>query len=113
MHELGVAGEILDIVLSEAGRHAARKVTSIRLSVGVLRAIEPENLSFLFEHLARGTLADGADLSIQEDPVRVECAACGVSEARSLVWECPRCGGTRIALKGGDSLEVLSLDVDT
>ena len=113
MHELGVAGEILGIVLSEADRHAARKVTSIRLRVGVLRAIEPENLSFLFEHLARGTLAEGADLSIQDDPVRVECAACGVSEARSLVWECPRCRGARIALTGGDSLELLSLDIDT
>ena len=113
MHELGVANEILEIALSEADRHAARKVTSIRLRVGVLRAIEPENLSFLFEHLARGTLAEGADLSIQDEPVRVECAACGVSEARSLVWECPRCREPRIALTGGDSLEVLFLDIDT
>ena len=112
MHELGVASEVLEIALSEADRRAAKKVTSIRLRVGVLRAIEPENLSFLFEHLARGTLADGADLSIQEDPVRIECDSCGVSEVRSLVWECPRCRGARISLTGGDSLEVLSLDID-
>ncbi|HEY5461547.1 MAG TPA: hydrogenase maturation nickel metallochaperone HypA, partial [Deferrimonas sp.] len=78
MHELGVANEILDVALAEADRHAAKKVTSIRLRVGVLRAIEPENLSFLFEHLARGTLAEGAFLEIEEEPVRVECEACGV-----------------------------------
>ena len=113
MHELGIANEILGIALSEAERNAAKKVTSIRLRVGVLRAIEPENLSFLFGHIARGTVADGADLSIQEEPVRVDCAACGVSDARSLVWECPRCGGAGIALTGGDSLEILSLDIDT
>lgn len=113
MHELGVATEILGIALSEAERHAAKKVTSIRLRVGVLRAIEPENLSFLFEHIARGTPAEGALLEIVEDPVRVECEACGVSEASSLTWECPRCKGTGVSVTGGDSLTILSLDIDS
>jgi len=113
MHELGVASEILDVALSEADRHAAKKVTSIRLRVGVLRAIEPGNLSFLFEHLARGTSAEGAHLEIVEEPVRVECEACGVSEVTSFTWECPRCKGSGVSVTGGDSLSILSLDVDT
>jgi hydrogenase nickel incorporation protein HypA/HybF len=112
VHELGVASEILEVALAEADRHAAKKVTSIRLRVGVLRAIEPENLSFLFEHLARGTSAEGAHLEIVEEPVRVECEACGVSEAQSFTLECPRCKGAGISVTGGDSLSILSLDVD-
>jgi hydrogenase nickel incorporation protein HypA/HybF len=112
VHELGVASEILEVALSESTRHAAKKVTSIRLRVGVLRAIEPENLSFLFEHLARGTLAEGARLEIVEEPIRIECEACGVSEARSFTCECPRCKGSGISVTGGDSLSILSLDVD-
>ena len=112
MHELGVAGEILDVALSEADRHAAGKVTSIRLRVGVLRAIEPGNLSFLFGHLARGTAAEGALLEIEEEPVRVECGACGVSEASSFTVECPRCKGAGVSVTGGDSLSILSLDID-
>ncbi|MFA6149271.1 MAG: hydrogenase maturation nickel metallochaperone HypA [bacterium] len=112
MHELGVASEILDIALSEAGRHAAKKVTSIRLRVGVLRAIEPENLSFLFGHLARGTPAEGALLEIVEEPVRVECEGCGASEARSFTIECPRCKGPGVTVTGGDSLSILSLEID-
>jgi len=112
VHELGVASEILDVALSEADRHAAKKVTSIRLRVGVLRAIEPENLSFLFEHLARGTPAEGALLEIAEEPVRVECPACGVSEARSFTFVCPGCHGPDVSVTGGDSLSILSLDVD-
>lgn len=111
MHELGIAGEILDIALSEAERHQAKTVSEIRLRVGVLRAIEPDHLSFLFGHLAHGTPADGANLAIEEVPVRVECASCGVSEARSFVWECPRCKGSCIDVKGGDSLEIVSLDI--
>ena len=112
MHELGIANEILGVALFEADRHAARKVTSIRLCVGVLRAVEPENLSFLFGHLSRGTPAEGALLEIVEEPVRIECAACGVSEARFFTLECPRCKGPDISVTGGDSMAILSLDVD-
>ncbi len=112
MHELGVANEILDVALTEADRHAAKKVTSIRLRVGVLRAIEPENLSFLFEHLSRGTPAEGARLEIVEEPIRVECPVCGVSEARSFTFECPRCKGSGVSVTGGDSLSILSLGID-
>ena len=112
MHELGVASEILDVALAEADRHAAKKVTSVLLRVGVLRAIEPEHLSFLFAHLAHGTPADGARLEIREEPVRVECPSCGVLEARSVPWECPRCRGGGVAATGGDSLEIVSLEID-
>ena len=112
MHELGVANEILDVALSEADRHAAKKVTSIRLRVGVLRAIEPENLSFLFGHLARGTPAEGARLDIVEEPIRVECPLCGLSETRAFTCECPRCLGPNISVTGGDSLSILSLDIE-
>ena len=112
MHELGVANEILDTALSEAVRHAAKRVTSIRLRVGVLRAIEPENLSFLFGHLARGTTAEGALLEIVEEPVRIECPACGPSEARAFTFECPRCKASGASVTGGDALAILSLDIE-
>ena len=112
MHELGVANEILDVALSEAARREARKVTSIRLRVGVLRAIEPENLSFLFHHLARGTTAEGALLEIVEEPVRIECPACGPLEARAFTFECPRCKASGASVTGGDALAILSLDIE-
>ena len=112
MHELGVANEVLAVVLSEAERNGARQVTTVTLRVGVLRAIEPEHLSFLFSHLAHGTPADGASLEIREEPVRVECPACGVLEARSIPWECPRCKGGGFVATGGDSLEIVSLEID-
>lgn len=112
MHELGIANEILDVAVAEAERHAAKKVTSILLRVGVLRAVEPEHLSFLFAHLARGTKADGARLETLEEPVRVECPACGVVEAHSIAWECPRCRKAVASATGGDALEIVSLEID-
>ncbi len=113
MHELGIAEEIRDIVVAEAARHQAEKVTTIRLRVGVIRAIEPEQLTFIFEHVARGTPAEGAVLSIEEVPARVVCAACGTIETRSFTWECPQCKGYDISVTGGDDLDIVSIDLET
>ncbi len=112
MHELGIATEILDIVVAEVDRHQAKKVTEIRLRVGVLRAIEPDHLNFIFEHIAHDTPAEGAKLSIEEIPARVECDFCGVSEVRTSVWQCPNCKGSSISVTGGEVLEIVSLDIE-
>ncbi len=112
MHELGIAGEILGIAVSEAERHGARKVTAVRLKVGVLRGVVPDNLAFLFGQLAAGTPAEGAVLEIEDEPVRICCPRCGTAESMSFVVECPRCQGEGVTLTGGDALSVLSLEID-
>ena len=112
MHELGIAGEILNAVLSEAARHEAKYVTVVTVRVGVLRGIVPENLRFLFENLAEGTIAKGATLAIEEDPVVIECRGCGRTETGPMAWECPACRSLDITMKGGDSLRVVSIDLE-
>ena len=111
MHELGIADEILGIALGESAKHGDGKVTAVRLRVGVLRAVVPENLRFLFGHLAAGTAAEDAVLTIDEEPVQVECPFCGTNESRTFVMECPLCNRAGVTVNGGDSLLVVSLDL--
>lgn len=111
MHELGIAEEILAVALAESERHENGKVTAVQLKVGVLRGVVPENLRFLFGHLAQGTPAEDAIVTIDEEPVRVECAVCGTSESRTFVMECPLCKKSGVTVDGGDSLLVVSLDL--
>ncbi len=113
MHEFGIAGEILNVVYSEAAKHEAKKVTVVKVRVGVLRGIVPENLRFLFESLAMGTIAEGAPLVIEEEPVVIECGECGTTEAGAMTWECSACKSPRISVRGGDSLRIVSIDLDT
>lgn len=113
MHELGIATEILNVALAEAARHEASKITTIYLRVGVIRAVEPEHLTFIFDHLSSGTLAEGAKLSIEEMPVQVECASCGVTETAAFAWECPKCKGHEIHVQGGDALDIVSIEIET
>lgn len=111
MHELGIAEEILAVALAESARHDNGKVTAVQLKVGVLRGVVPENLLFLFGHLAKGTRAEGAVVTIEEEPVRIECPVCGTHDSPTFVVDCPSCGRDGVRLAGGDSLSIVSLDL--
>jgi hydrogenase nickel incorporation protein HypA/HybF len=113
MHELGVASDLLDIAIAEAQKHGGKRITAVNLQVGVLRGVVPEHLLFLFGHVAKGTIAEDARLEIEEEPIRIECKACGPSEAREFSLACPSCGRPCGGVGGGDSLRVTSIDIDT
>ena len=113
MHELGIATDLLDIALAEAKKHGGRRILAVNLRIGVLRGIVPEHLLFLFGHVSKGTIAEDARLEVEEEPVRIECGACGPSEARGFVLECPSCGRPCGGVGGGDSLRITSIDIDT
>lgn len=113
MHELGIAADLLEIALAEARKHGARRIARVDLLLGGLRGVVPEQLRFLFGHIAGGTIAEGALLEVQDEPVRYECAACGPSEAMEFVLECPSCKMPWRKVEGGDSLRIVSIDIDT
>ena len=74
MHELSIARSVLDVAL----RHAAgRRLTAIDVQIGELRQVVPSALSFNFDLVAEGTLAQGADLRLEPVPAVILCRACG------------------------------------
>jgi hydrogenase nickel incorporation protein HypA/HybF len=113
MHEYGLCVEIVDTVLSTAREHEAKEVKGVSLEVGVLRGIVLDHLRFFFEHLTKGTLAEGADLSLEEEPVEVDCPACGVSTFPGMTLTCPGCGSSMVAIRGGDSIRIASVELET
>lgn len=112
MHEYGIACEIARIACDEAARNGGGRVTVVRLLVGVLRGVVPEQLAFLFGHASEGSAAEGARLVIEEEPVTIACAACGDVPAAEFTLVCPRCGGPADRVSGGDALRILSLEIE-
>ncbi|MGE5189023.1 MAG: hydrogenase maturation nickel metallochaperone HypA [Gemmatimonadota bacterium] len=112
MHELGIATEIVAAAVSEAEKHGAARITTVTVRVGVLRGIVPDSLRMYFDHAVKGTLAGGAALEIEEEPVLVACPACGETEASGLTLSCPACGRDGVAIRGGDYLQLVSNDVE-
>jgi hydrogenase nickel incorporation protein HypA/HybF len=110
MHELSVAASILEITC----RHAAgRRVTRVQVQVGHLRQVVPSALTFSFELIAQGTLAEGAPLEIEAIPAVGICRACGArSELDAFPLHCSSCGGFNLEIVAGEELIVEALDLE-
>jgi hydrogenase nickel incorporation protein HypA/HybF len=110
VHELSLASAVVDTAV----RHAAgRRVTAVYLRVGHLRQVVPQSLSFYFEHVARGTICEGARLEQEVVPARLACMACGHAWSLDVAsFRCPECAAAGASVVSGNELEVESIDVE-
>jgi hydrogenase nickel incorporation protein HypA/HybF len=109
MHELSIAGAVLDVV----ERHAAgRPVSRVELRVGHLRQVVPTALEFAWQLVADGTVAAGARLVMEEVPATVRCRSCG-TEATLTAFpaRCAACGSLDADVTGGEELLVDALEL--
>ncbi|MEN9933589.1 MAG: hydrogenase maturation nickel metallochaperone HypA [Chloroflexota bacterium] len=114
MHELHITESILRIALGAARDNGARRVTAIDLVLGELSSVVDDSVQFYFDALSRGTPAEGAALRFRRVPAEARCWDCEhVWPVRAPLPEsCPRCGGLRLRVSGGQEFLVESVDVD-
>lgn len=114
MHELSVCQALLTQVENLARERNASQVLSVSLGIGPLSGVEPALLSQAWPLAAAGTVADNAELRIEERPVRVRCSQCGEeSDATANRLLCARCGDWRTQLLSGDDLLLLQVELET
>ncbi len=103
----------LHLALQRANEVHAKRVHLIRLRVGRLSGVVPDSLQFAFEALSPGTLAEGAELAIEDVPARFWCAACQREfNVEDTFPECPDCHEPSAELRGGRELEIACLEID-
>ena len=128
MHELTVAKALFDLALRAAEREGAERVLEIRIVIGELSLVNPDQLVFWFRELARGTLLEGAELVVEREPGELECPECGYRGRVSVpddpayhfvlpTLRCPRCGAIGKIAGGRDcvlrSLRILKRQEST
>ncbi len=89
MHELAIAQDMLDIVVSEARQ---RRVSAINLVVGELSSVAEEPIRFCFEVVSKGTLAEGAKLGMTKVQALLRCRNCSCEFGLDSHGVCPACG---------------------
>jgi hydrogenase nickel incorporation protein HypA/HybF len=111
MHEVSVAAALLEAVLEGAGDlEAGARISEVHLEIGPMAGVSVPALAFAFEVAARGTLAEGAELVVQVDPVIVRCPACGaVTEYETLAFDCGVCGALSPDVTADNRLELVRL----
>lgn len=113
MHELSIMDSALSLVLEQAANAKAARVVTVRLRVGVLSGAVPEALQLAFEALTPGTAGEGATLEIESLPARFWCGTCGAEfQSDEMLAECPRCKAISQDIRGGNELELASLEVE-
>jgi len=112
LHEMSLAGGIVELVESAARREHFARVTQLRIEAGKLSGVELRALRFALESLAPGTCLAGADFVFDEPPGTAWCLGCSTTvEINDRTDPCPRCDGYRLQATGGTELRVIDMQV--
>ena len=112
MHEVSLMEQALELALEHAKLQRAERICAIQLRVGALSGAVPEALSFAFDAVTHGTIAQGAKLDIVHQPAACYCSNCRDEfEPEDLFFECPRCHRMSPQIVRGRDLELVSLEV--
>jgi len=110
MHEISIAGAIVDAVIDTAGNNNAKKVNEVFIEIGELTALNTDQLKFIFETITKGTVAEGAKYNIEVISPLIECNKCqynGKIEYYEKLHfflpaiKCPECGEADVDVIAG------------
>ena len=92
----------------------ARRVTGVWLKVGAFSCVEASALTFCFELVCRGTLAEGCELHIAEQQAECWCDRCQqyVHLVSQHVRRCPHCNNDQLQIVADDGLQIQRLELE-
>jgi len=112
MHEMALCESLRSALEDAAQTQSFSKVTRVRLAIGRFAGVEVEALRFGFDVVMRGSLAEGAELVVLEEPGTAWCFDCNDTvPLRQRLDPCPRCGGERLVPNGGTEMTIKDLEV--
>jgi hydrogenase nickel incorporation protein HypA/HybF len=113
MHELGIAQEMLKIALDYAAKNNATRITQFDVAMSALADESEDSLRFHFEHLTRGSIAEGARVEITRVPIPAKCLECGHDfSLTNEATTCPQCASVRVRALPQDEFKLISIQVE-
>lgn len=114
MHELSVTEGLLNIITDQVKGTDVTRVYQVNLVIGDLASIVDESVQFYFDILSKGTVAEGAALSIDRVAPEFSCRACGlISHGRSGTYRCIGCGGNDLQITKGEEFYIDTIEVES
>ena len=113
MHELSVAESVVRILEEQSTQGNFKRVRKIRLEVGALSTIVVDSLTFCFDSVAQGTVAESAELEVTVVSGDATCKKCGHQfETREFALACPECHSYEVRVQGGQDLRIKDVEVE-
>jgi len=113
MHELSIALSIVELSEEEARKADATSISKVEVEIGTMAGIETEALSFAWDSVIQGTMAQQAKLVINTIQAEAHCLQCGKDfPAENYFVQCPHCSSFRYRITKGKELRISSLMVE-
>jgi hydrogenase nickel incorporation protein HypA/HybF len=113
MHEVGIAQNLLKAAQQAMPPMTSPRVVALKVRLGPLAGVSPDELQFGFEIASMDTPFAGATLEIESVPVVVFCPSCQTEHTLSEPEpvHCPACGRPGVELWQGRELVLMSFEV--
>lgn len=115
MHEMALTRNVVDIVVQYAEEAGATEVRAVHLTIGHVRDIVEDLFEGCFAFMARGTVAEHADLVITRVPLTVRCNKCDrvyhINVRDTNTWVCPVCKEKDYRLNTGMEFFVNDIEI--
>ena len=111
MHELYIADSLLrNACASLPQNHTSDAIRQIKVDIGALDAVVPENLVFIFNALKKDYGASDAELIINPIDVICQCRDCRCEFTLNIpVFRCPQCNSPQVDLLQGRGLTLTEI----
>ncbi len=109
---MSIAESLLELI-EESGRHQGfSRVRTVGVKVGALGHVEPAALAFCFGAVSKGSVAEGANLTLTVVPGEGWCERCRHTIPLAERYApCPTCGD-HVRLTAGEELRLAELEVE-
>ncbi len=105
MHEFSIIQSLFKILEKTASEKKLSRISKVRLKIGDQRQIISDFLKFAFNEVAKNTIAKGAELVIEEVPIKMGCKKCDLEFLlKDYFFICPDCGGKNLELLAGNEI---------
>lgn len=115
MHEFSIGRSLVNAALEEFERTAGpgARLVQVRVKVGAMRQVVPDNLEMAYQVISRGTAAEGSRLEMVTVPAEGRCTECGWTGGIELPFVvCGRCGSGSVSVEKGMELHLDQLKVE-
>ncbi|MEN3754753.1 hydrogenase maturation nickel metallochaperone HypA [Mangrovibacter sp. SLW1] len=114
MHEITLCQRAIELMEQQAHQNNAQRITAVWLKIGAFSCVETSALTFCFELVCRGTLAEGCALHIEEQQAECWCPDCQqyVTLLTQRVRRCPQCQSDKLQIVADDGMQIMRLEIE-
>jgi hydrogenase nickel incorporation protein HypA/HybF len=113
MHEVAIVQSLLDIAIENCLKKGCKRIEVIKVKIGKATGVMPDALLFSFEAMRIGTIAEKANLIIDEIPISGYCNSCSNNFTLDDQYAitCPNCSSFSIRVDTGRELNIYEMEV--